>query len=115
MTDVNVVLLIRWDSRTSVALPESEIFYIVALLRFNPPPPKGPAPEFLVAQNQDIIQFCRSGGFDFKLYLPHYKSQEDWKRHFGNQWTRFMERKTSFDPLFILAPGQKIFSRNLQP
>ncbi|XP_028807084.1 cytokinin dehydrogenase 7 isoform X2 [Neltuma alba] len=105
----------KWDPRTSVALPESDIFYIVALLRFNPPPPRGPAPELLVAQNQEIIQFCSSRGFDFKPYLPHYKCQEDWKRHFGNQWTRFVSRKTSFDPLFILAPGQKIFSRNLQP
>ncbi|KAI9106722.1 hypothetical protein K1719_022250 [Acacia pycnantha] len=105
----------KWDSRTSVALPESDIFYIVALLRSNPPPPRGPAPEVLVAQNQEIIQFCGSRGFDFKLYLPHYKCQEDWKRHFGNRWTRFVSRKSSFDPLFILAPGQKIFSRNPQP
>lgn len=98
-----------------MVLPESDIFYIVALLRFNPPPPRGPAPELFVAQNQEIIQFCSSMGFDFKLYLPHYKCQEDWKRHFGNHWTRFLSRKISFDPLFILAPGQKIFSRNPKP
>ncbi|KAI4337186.1 hypothetical protein L6164_015632 [Bauhinia variegata] len=101
----------KWDSRTSVAVPESEIFYIVALLRFTPPAPQGPAAELLVAQNQEIIQFCSSRGFDFKLYLPHYQSREDWKRHFGDQWTRFAERKANFDPLAILAPGQKIFPR----
>ncbi|KAF7830418.1 cytokinin dehydrogenase 7 [Senna tora] len=105
----------KWDGRTSVVLPESEIFYIVALLRFNPEAPKGPAPESLVAQNQEIIQSCCIRGFDFKLYLPHYKSQEDWKRHFGNQWTTFLDRKKSYDPFFILAPGHKIFSRNPQP
>ncbi|KAK9273752.1 hypothetical protein L1049_018562 [Liquidambar formosana] len=105
----------KWDDRTSVVLPRGEIFYIVALLRFNPSSPKGPPVEELVAQNQEIIKCCTKNGFDFKLYLPHYKSEEEWKRHFGNQWTRFVERKDSFDPMAILAPGQKIFSRNRQP
>ncbi|KAG6626999.1 cytokinin dehydrogenase 7 [Carya illinoinensis] len=100
-----------WDTRTSVVLPKDEIFYIIALLRFSPPDPKGPLAEKLVAQNHEIIQCCINKGFDFKLYLPHYKSQEEWKGHFGNQWTRFVERKAIFDPLAILAPGQKIFSR----
>ncbi|KAM4130280.1 hypothetical protein ACJW30_01G088600 [Castanea mollissima] len=103
-----------WDTRTSVVLPEGEIFYIVALLRSNLPYPKGPSPEKLVAQNHEVIQCCIKNGFDFKLYLPHYEIQEGWKRHFGNQWTRFEERKANFDPLAILAPGQKIFSRIYQ-
>ncbi|EOY30036.1 hypothetical protein QUC31_020474 [Theobroma cacao] len=98
----------KWDNRTSVALPGGEIFYIVALLRFVP---KGPSVEKLVAQNHEIVQWCIKQGLGFKLYLPHYQSNEDWKRHFGNQWTRFVERKARFDPMAILAPGQKIFKR----
>ncbi|KAJ7966361.1 Cytokinin dehydrogenase [Quillaja saponaria] len=106
----------KWDSRTSVVLPEGgEIFYLVALLRFSPPYPKGPPVENLLAQNHEIIQRCLNRGIDFKLYLPHYKTQEDWKRHFGNQWTRFVERKANFDPMAILAPGQRIFTRISQP
>ncbi|XP_022731004.1 cytokinin dehydrogenase 7 isoform X2 [Durio zibethinus] len=101
----------KWDNRTSVALPEGEIFYIVALLRFVP---KGPSVEKLVAQNHEIVNWCIKEGLDFKLYLPHYQSKEDWKRHFGNQWTRFVERKACFDPMAILAPGQKIFKRTHQ-
>lgn len=96
-------------------LPEGEIFYIVALLRSNPQYPEGPPVEQMVAQNQEIIQCCTNHGFDFKQYLPHHQTQEGWKQHFGNQWTRFVERKVSFDPLAILAPGQKIFSRTRQP
>ncbi|KAK8520349.1 hypothetical protein V6N13_031195 [Hibiscus sabdariffa] len=99
----------KWDDRTSVVLPEGEIFYIVALLRCVP---KGPSVEKLVAQNHEIVQWCNKEGLDFKLYLPHYQSKEDWKRHFGNQWSRFVERKFSFDPMAILAPGQKIFKRS---
>ncbi|KAF2304273.1 hypothetical protein GH714_029098 [Hevea brasiliensis] len=100
----------KWDNRTSVMIPaEGEIFYIVALLRFTHS--KGPCVEKLVSQNQEIVQLCVNKGFDFKLYLPHYHSQDDWKRHFGNQWSRFVDRKASFDPMAILAPGQKIFKR----
>ncbi|KAA8546238.1 hypothetical protein F0562_003023 [Nyssa sinensis] len=105
----------KWDDRTSVVLPDGDIFYIVALLRFNLSYPKGPPVEELVAQNREIIHSCIKNNFDFKLYLPHYNSREEWKQHFGKQWTRFVERKASFDPMAILAPGQKIFSRNDQP
>ncbi|XP_052210868.1 cytokinin dehydrogenase 7 [Diospyros lotus] len=102
----------KWDERTSVVLPDGEIFYIVALLRFSPPYPKGPPAEELVEQNRQIIRCCVENRFDFKLYLPHYSSQEEWKQHFGNQWMRFVDRKARLDPMAILAPGQKIFSRN---
>ncbi|XP_012451303.1 cytokinin dehydrogenase 7 [Gossypium raimondii] len=101
----------KWDSRTSVALPEGEIFYIVALLRFVP---KGPSVEKKVAENREIVKWCIKEGLDFKLYLPHYRAKEDWKRHFGNQWTRLEKRKANFDPMAILAPGQRIFKRTNQ-
>ncbi|KAL4335179.1 hypothetical protein GQ457_07G045370 [Hibiscus cannabinus] len=99
----------RWDNRSSVALPDGEIFYIVALLRFVP---KGQSVEKSVAQNQEIVKWCTQEGLDFKLYLPHYQSIQDWKRHFGNQWSRFVDRKACFDPMAILAPGQNIFRRD---
>ncbi|KAL1204257.1 Cytokinin dehydrogenase 7 [Cardamine amara subsp. amara] len=101
----------RWDDRTSVVLPEGEIFYIVALLRFVPPYAKGSSVDKMVAQNQEIIHWCVKNEIDFKLYLPHYKSREEWVRHFGNRWSRFVDRKDMFDPKAILSPGQKIFNR----
>ncbi|CAA3026334.1 cytokinin dehydrogenase 7 [Olea europaea subsp. europaea] len=106
------ILRSKWDDRTSVVLPEGEIIYLVALLRFCLPYPKGLSVEEMVAQNHEIVQCCIENGFDFKKYLPHYNSREEWKQHFGNQWTRFQERKARFDPMAILAPGQKIFTRN---
>ncbi|GAB2285880.1 hypothetical protein Dimus_020315 [Dionaea muscipula] len=114
----------KWDDRTSVVLPdEEEIFYIVALLRFCPLSSNDNddeggmrAVDEMVAQNHEIITHCKRSGYHFKLYLPHYESQEDWVQHFGtDQWIRFLERKRSFDPMAILAPGQKIFSRTQLP
>ncbi|XP_008784471.2 cytokinin dehydrogenase 11-like [Phoenix dactylifera] len=106
----------KWDPRTSVAVPESEIFYLVALLRFSHlASSEGGAAAELVAQNREIVECCRANGYDFKLYLPHYQSEEDWARHFGRDWPRFVERKARYDPLAILAPGQKLFSRSRPP
>ncbi|XP_042497272.1 cytokinin dehydrogenase 7 [Macadamia integrifolia] len=104
----------KWDNRTSVVLPEGrgeEIFYLVALLRFNP---RGGAAavEEQVGQNEEIVRWCRDKDLDYKQYLPHYQTQEQWKRHFGKKWTRFVERKARFDPLALLSPGQSIFSRS---
>ncbi|KAK1313932.1 Cytokinin dehydrogenase 7 [Acorus calamus] len=100
-----------WDSRASVVLPEGEIFYLVALLRFNRPFPDGPPVEDLIAQNKEIIDCCETNGYDFKMYFPSYDSEEKWKRHFGDQWSRFVERKARYDPTAVLAPGQGIFTR----
>ncbi|XP_022936068.1 cytokinin dehydrogenase 7 isoform X1 [Cucurbita moschata] len=102
----------RWDSRTSVTLPEGEVFYLVALLRFTPPNPRPALVDKLVEQNREIVNICHVNCIDFKLYLPHYHSEKEWKLHFGNQWSRFVERKTLFDPMAILAPRQKIFARD---
>ncbi|PHU28767.1 Cytokinin dehydrogenase 7 [Capsicum chinense] len=102
----------KWDSRSSVVLPQSDIFYLVALLRFTHAHPKESEIKQMVAQNNEIVQTCIKNGFDFKLYLPHYESTVEWKKHFGDQWIRFVERKSQFDPKAVLAPGQKIFTRN---
>ncbi|PWA62855.1 cytokinin oxidase 7 [Artemisia annua] len=106
------ILRSKWDERTSVVLPEGDIFYIVALLRFtNPSYQKSPSVRDLVLQNHEIVQICNRNGLDFKLYLPHYNTQEGWKQHFGDRWSSFVEMKSRYDPLAILAPGQKIFTR----
>ncbi|XP_043718964.1 cytokinin dehydrogenase 7 [Telopea speciosissima] len=104
----------KWDSRTSEVLPEGrgeEIFYLIALLRFNPRCGGALTVEEQVGQNEVIVKWCRDKGLDYKQYLPHYRTQEQWKRHFGKKWTRFVERKARFDPLALLSPGQSIFSR----
>ena len=95
-----------------MALPKGEVFYLVALLRFTPPNPRLALVDKLVEQNREIVNICHVNCIDFKLYLPHYYSEKEWKLHFGNQWSRFVERKTLFDPMAILAPGQKIFARD---
>ncbi|TVU05607.1 hypothetical protein EJB05_48776, partial [Eragrostis curvula] len=100
----------KWDPSTSVALPDGEIFYLVALLRFCRG--GGPAVDELVAQNRAILDACGRNGYDFKTYFPSYRGEAEWARHFGAaRWKRFVDRKARYDPLAILAPGQNIFPR----
>ncbi|WOL13728.1 cytokinin dehydrogenase 11 [Canna indica] len=101
----------KWDTRMSVAVPESEVFYLVALLRFVPPCAGEAAVKEAVAQNREIVRYCESKGYDFKVYIPRYESEGEWAWHFGRDWALFVERKRRYDPAAILAPGQTIFSR----
>ncbi|CAL9060497.1 cytokinin dehydrogenase 11-like [Musa acuminata AAA Group] len=105
----------KWDKRMSVAVPDGELFYLVALLRFVTPQAGEAAVKEAVAQNQEILSHCRNKGYDFKVYIPHYESEADWARHFDGDWTRFIERKRRYDPMAILSPGQTIFSRARPP
>ncbi|KAH0452179.1 hypothetical protein IEQ34_019478 [Dendrobium chrysotoxum] len=106
----------KWDQRMSVSVPDGEIFYLVALLRFARPPPDGPSAEEMMAENQAVVDRCRSAGYNYKLYLPHYRDQSQWAVHFGEKgWSRFLDRKVRYDPAAILSPGQLIFSPEAPP
>ncbi|KAK4390718.1 Cytokinin dehydrogenase 5 [Sesamum angolense] len=65
--------------------------------------------EYLSNQNGRILQFCDEAGINVKQYLPHYTTQQEWIRHFGEKWTLFSKRKMEFDPRHILATGQRIY------
>lgn len=90
--------------------PDEDIFYVVAFLRSAlPSADETLSLEYLNKQNQQILSLCNKEKIGVKQYLPHYKSQEEWKEHFGENWERFVRRKMEFDPKGILAPGQGIF------
>lgn len=67
--------------------------------------------EHILSQNKRILEVCETANLETKQYLPHYANQEDWKTHFGSQWDVFVTRKSIYDPLAILTPGQRIFQK----
>uniref|UniRef100_A0A6N2N8C4 cytokinin dehydrogenase n=1 Tax=Salix viminalis TaxID=40686 RepID=A0A6N2N8C4_SALVM len=102
----------KWNNRTSLITPEEEIFYQVAFLSSAMPSSTGKDGLFhILAQNQRILDFCSKASIGAKQYLPHYSTQEEWQTHFGPQWEVFVRRKSTYDPMAILAPGQRIFRR----
>lgn len=95
----------KWDGRLSAVIPDEEIFYAVGLLLSA----TAEGWEYLEDQNRDIVQFCDQAGIRFKQYLPHYTTQEEWMKHFGTAWDKFVEMKQKYDPKALLSPGQGIF------
>ncbi|KAI4323497.1 hypothetical protein L6164_023095 [Bauhinia variegata] len=104
----------KWDNRTSVVIPEEDIFYLVAFLTSAVPSSNGSdGLEHILTQNKRILEYCERAHLGVKQYLPHYTTQEEWQAHFGPQWEVFLQRKSVYDPLAILAPGQRIFHKTI--
>ncbi|PHT73531.1 hypothetical protein T459_24316 [Capsicum annuum] len=97
----------RWDDRMSAVIPEEETFYSVGFLHSSSGYDEC---KILDNQNEEILKYCDSVGLNIKQYLPHYKTKEDWIKHFGKKWNIFQQRKNQFDPKKILSPGQRIFN-----
>ncbi|KAK4432896.1 Cytokinin dehydrogenase 3 [Sesamum alatum] len=96
----------KWDDRMSAVIPDEEIFYTLGLLHSSRPHQS----DVYDNLNKEILEYCEKADINVKQYLPHYKSKEDWMKHFGRKWDSFQERKTKFDPRIILSPGQTIFT-----
>ncbi|XP_077219279.1 cytokinin dehydrogenase 9-like isoform X1 [Tasmannia lanceolata] len=102
----------KWDNKVSVVTPGEDVFYLVAFLSSAVPCSSGSdSLGHILAQNKRILDFCENASIGMKQYLPHYTTQEEWKAHFGPRWEAFVQRKSAYDPLAILAPGQRIFHR----
>jgi cytokinin dehydrogenase len=98
----------KWDSRTSVAVPEGsdEVFYMVAFLSSTLP--DRAALSTMKAVNESILRIAKRMGC--KQYLVKHSDVTDWRRHFGSKWGSFVQNKQTFDPKAILAAGQNIFT-----
>lgn len=102
----------RWNSKTSFVTPEEDVFYLVAFLTSAVPFSTGEnSLEYILNQNKRILDFCTHAQLNVKQYLAHYDTQEEWQVHFGSQWGAFVERKRTYDPLALLAPGHRIFQK----
>ncbi|OMO62107.1 hypothetical protein CCACVL1_23027 [Corchorus capsularis] len=102
----------KWDNRTSVVIPEEEVFYLVAFLSSAVPSSTGnDGLDHILVQNKRILDYCEIAGLGVKQYLPHYSTQGEWQSHFGPHWEVFAQRKSTYDPLALLAPGQRIFQK----
>ncbi|CAN6287940.1 unnamed protein product [Urochloa humidicola] len=107
----------KWDTNTSVVLPDSgstdRVMYVVGILR-SANPEGGCSHHCLqeLLRRHSIIADAAGAHLGAKQYLAHHPTPSGWHQHFGRRWERFAERKTRFDPLRILGPGQGIFPRS---
>ncbi|KAL4562024.1 hypothetical protein LXL04_034213 [Taraxacum kok-saghyz] len=104
----------KWNNRTSAVIPDEDVFYLVAFLSQADPLSTGKdGLVYLLGQNKRILDFCKEADLGVKQYLPHFNTQDEWRAHFGQRWETFQRRKMDYDPLAILAPGQRIFQKGI--
>ncbi|KAG8391167.1 hypothetical protein BUALT_Bualt01G0159600 [Buddleja alternifolia] len=104
----------KWDNRTSFVTPEEDIFYLVAFLPHAVPlSTENNGLQYLLNVNKRILDFCEVAHLGVKQYLPYYTTQDEWRAHYGPRWEVFVQRKSAYDPLAILAPGQRIFQKSM--
>lgn len=108
-----MLVLNRWNNKTSLVTPEEEVFYLVAFLTSAVPFSRGKSSlEYIQRQNGRILEFCEGGEMGAKQYLAHYETGEEWEGHFGKKrWQVMRRRKSEYDPLAILGPGHRIFEK----
>ncbi|XP_010672924.2 cytokinin dehydrogenase 1 [Beta vulgaris subsp. vulgaris] len=100
----------RWNDKTSLVTPAEDVFYLIAILTSALPSSSGSdGLENILTKNKGILDFCEKAKLGVKQYLPHYNTQDHWRAHFGPKWDVFARRKSTYDPLSILTPGQRIF------
>lgn len=109
------ILKDKWNLNTSTVLPETDeenVLYIVGMLRAaNPTTCSTKCLTEILHQNHHISETAAGPRIRAKQYLPHHLRPQQWLDHFGGKWDRFLARKSEFDPLHVLAPGQGIFQR----
>ncbi|KAK9922126.1 hypothetical protein M0R45_030606 [Rubus argutus] len=102
----------KWNNKTSLVTPDEDVFYLVGFLSSAVPSSTGTdSLDYILTLNRRILEYSATPHLGIKQYLPHYRTQGEWRAHFGSQWQVFLQRKSSYDPLAILAPGQRIFRK----
>ncbi|KAG0486269.1 hypothetical protein HPP92_008364 [Vanilla planifolia] len=111
----------KWEANTSVVLPvprptatgeEEKVVYVVGILQsVDPAWCAAACMEELLVRQRHLVEVAGGGLIGAKQYLGYQRSPARWRQHFGHLWGRFVERKSRFDPMGLLAPGQGIFAR----
>lgn len=86
-------VVVLWDILTSADFPGFDQGYA----------------DYVRARNLDWFRAAEQvGGTRYPIGTLDF-SKQDWKKHYGPEWTRAQLSKLLFDPLCQLAPGAKIF------
>ncbi|OLF17290.1 FAD-binding protein [Actinophytocola xanthii] len=95
-------------TRPFVSLPDSEVVFLLAILRTVPTQDEAEVRR-LLAVNRTLYDRARAvGGTHYPVgAIP--LTPADWRAHYGPDYGRFARAKRTYDPRHVLAPGQRIF------
>ena len=89
-------------------VPDSDHFFVFALLR-NAIPPTPERIAELVAANRILFERAEELGGKRYPFDSVPMTKHDWQKHYQPLWGAFVSAKRHFDPAEILTPGQGIF------
>lgn len=94
--------------RPLVMLPDSEVVFLLAILRTVSPPNDADV-QRLLGVNRELYDEARAvGGTHYPVgAIP--LSPADWRAHYGRRYAEVRLQKCRFDPKHVLTPGQGIF------
>jgi cytokinin dehydrogenase len=92
-----------------VRLPNSEVVFLMALLRAVNPPNESETSRLLQVNRTQYDQAVALGGTHYPVSaIP--LTPADWRTHYGRSWRAFEAAKHEHDPHQVLTPGQGIFT-----
>ncbi|GGZ97941.1 FAD-binding protein [Streptomyces subrutilus] len=94
--------------RPLAMMPNESVVYLFDLLRF--PNPGEPNIQGMIDQNRRLYDVAVALGAKRYLVGSIPMTGADWKKHFGNRWSGFVNAKRKFDPNNIFTPGQGFFA-----
>jgi len=89
-------------------VPDSQHFFVFALLRNAVPPTPERAAE-LIAANRTLFERATMLGGKRYPFDSVPMTRHDWQKHYEPLWGAFVSAKRHFDPDEIMTPGQGIF------
>jgi FAD/FMN-containing dehydrogenase len=89
-------------------VPDSQHFFVFALLRNAVPPTPERAAE-LISANRTLFERATMLGGKRYPFDSVPMTRHDWQKHYQPLWGAFVRAKRHFDPDEIMTPGQGIF------
>jgi cytokinin dehydrogenase len=94
-------------TRPFVAVPDSPVVFLFAILRIVVPPDQAEVARLLTANRALYERAVGVGGTLYPVSAVPL-NPGDWRRHFGPAWPQFAAAKARFDPRRVLTPGQRM-------
>jgi FAD/FMN-containing dehydrogenase len=93
-----------------VSLPDSEVVFLLGLLRAVVPPSEAETQRLIAVNRSQYDRAVAVGGTHYPVgAIP--LTEADWQVHYGDRWPAFLAAKRAYDPRHVLAPGQHIFDQ----
>jgi cytokinin dehydrogenase len=103
---IHVVPVVKAQMGSSLAVPETDVFFAVRVRRFAR---DGDRVAAMLEENRALYDLARERGGKMVPGCALDLADSDWVEHFGESYFSTVARKGEYDPRAILTPGHGVF------